>query len=296
MADLLSRLNSSVMIVEGGISTMLDRMGVGDMPCPELLNVMEPELIEEIHRSFYLAGANCAISNTFGASRTRLKKHGLEKHLEDLNRRGVQIAKRGNPMHVLGDMGLCAIKVEKKDSQAFKDAYLEYQEQAASLASEEPDAIYIETIPSALDALCALEATKSVCDLPVIVGLSVSLDSTLSQCGTPLREAVNMLEDSGADVIGINCVLDANNIFEVAKNFSQTTSLPILICPDVPRSSPGLGKTLAKAQIFASMEKMAQNMRQFGFSMIGSCCGSTPYFTGAIYAAIGDSAPIQRKI
>ncbi len=287
------RFGRDILVLEGGWGTMLERYGVTDEPCPEILNIIEPDLVTEIHRLYTTAGATCAITNTFSGSRRALAAHGLADSMEDINRRGVKLAASHRPQHVLADMGSCgAWDDDSKEAQ--EEAWMEYADQARALASAGPDAIYLETMAHLGDALCALRAVKTVCDLPVIVSMAVDADGLTIGCRTSIEEASRSLSESGADVVGINCVLNPSEVLGPAERLAASCSLPLLCCPDVGSPVVGQDGSTSFDGTPDDMETCATKLREMGFQMIGSCCGSTPAFTGAVYAATGDSEVVGR--
>ena len=94
MSDLLKRLSEGVLLADGAMGTMLHSHGVGFDKCFDELNLSEPEAVAEIHREYVEAGAQLLLSNTFGANRFKLSKHGLEGQVAEINRAGVELARR----------------------------------------------------------------------------------------------------------------------------------------------------------------------------------------------------------
>ncbi len=292
MPGIESRLGRDMLVLEGGLATILDRYGMGGEECPEVLNIIEPDLVTEIHRLFNLAGATCAISNTFGASSPVLDRAGLSDRVFDINAEGVRLARAAHPQHVLGDIGSCGI--DPTDEESASLAREAYSEQAAALASANPDAIYIEAMTSLADALCALDATVHSCDLPVIVSVTVAPDGAMTRCRTPIEEAAAALEAHGASAVGISCSLVPGSIAAVAERLAHCCDLPLLASPDVGMVSVTEDGQINYSGTTDEMESAAVMLRKLGFSIIGSCCGSTPAFTGAIYAAVGEMEAIAR--
>lgn len=286
MSDIAMRFNRDMLVVEGGMGFMFTRYGATNIDCPELYNATEPSLIEEIHKYFHLAGANCAISNTYGASLSKLTKLGLEDYFEDLNRRGIKLAKTCKPQHVLADMGQSAILVV--DDESARDANKDYAKQAQILAKENPDAIYIETMASLSDALCAVEAVKGACDLPVICSCVYNQEGNLKTTGESIEECSDKLQTAGVDVLGMNCLLKPNEMVKLASRLVGSSSVPTMMCPDVEAPTRNRKGDLQYNGATDEMAKVAVEMRNAGVSLIGSCCGSTPAYTSAIFSMVGN--------
>ncbi len=286
MADIEMRFGRDMLVVEGGMGFMFTRYGAENVDCPELLNVTEPDLIEEIHKYFHLAGANCAISNTYGASRSRLAKLGMSEHVEDLNRRGVRLAKANKPHHVLADMG--ASLIAAVDDESCNAAAQDYAEQARYLAMEEPDAIYIETMTSLPDAVCAVEAAKEACELPVMCSCVFDAEGNLAKTGESIEECCQQLQDAGADVVGMNCKLGPAEMVALAPRLAGACNVPTMMCPDVVAPTRNRKGDLDYHGATDAMAKAAVEMRAAGIQLIGSCCGSTPAYTSAIFSLVGN--------
>ncbi len=286
MSDIAMRFNRDMLVVEGGMGFMFERYGASNTDCPELYNVTEPSLIEEIHKYFHLAGANCAISNTYGASLSRLTKLDLQDHFEDLNRSGIKLAKTCKPQHVLADMGQSAILVE--DDESANAAAQDYAKQAQVLALEKPDAIYIETMTSLADATCAVKAVKDACDLPVICSCVYNKDGNLKTTGECIEECSEKLQDAGADVLGVNCLLAPNEMVKLASRLVSASSVPTMMCPDVAAPTRNRKGDLQYNGATDEMARIAVEMRNAGIQLIGSCCGSTPAYTSAIFSMVGN--------
>ena len=291
MADLYMRLKRDVLVVEGGMGSVFSRYGVKPGKCPEFLNIAEPDLIEEIHRYYKLAGSQCAVTNTYGASRVRLSKLGYEDQFEDFNLSGVEIAQSINPQHVLANIGPCGIRVDSKDSGKYDEAYAEYCEQSAILARRHPDAIFIQTMSSIYDAECAVKACRETVDVPIIVSCVFGELCDMPD-GTKSSESAKILEEAGADCLGINCQLDPNQIIEPAVSLISSTDLPVLVMPDVSHPVKGRNGETTYNGSPDLMADAAFELRKSGASLIGSCCGSTPAYTGAIFAAVGNTSVV----
>src|SRR3972149_7773377 len=92
--NLLERLSTETLLADGAMGTMLHARGVGFDKCFDELNLAQPAAVADIHREYIEAGAQLILSNTFGANRFKLGKHGLEGRVGEINRAGVELARR----------------------------------------------------------------------------------------------------------------------------------------------------------------------------------------------------------
>jgi len=289
MPDIMMRLGRDVLVLEGAMGTMLQRAGLPAGECPELLNVSAPEIVAEVHRLYELAGADCCSTNTFGGSRTKLAEYGYGDRVEEFNRAAVRICKGDGAPHVLADLGPTGLVLEPLGRATFDEVFAVFAEQAAALAAEEPDALFFETFTDIAELRCGVLAAKSVCDLPVFASCTFGLSGRMDLSGTDPETAAVVLEAAGADAVGLNCGLGPDQMLELARRMVSATRLPVLVQPNagIPSLGPE-GQTVFPGTP-EEMGAFAAAARLSGVAGIGSCCGSTPVFTGAIVDAVADS-------
>ncbi len=281
MPDILMRLESQVLVIDGAFGTMLQRHEIPAEQCPTELNVTAPEMVAEIHRSYYLAGADCATTNTFGGNRAKLAEYGLEDRVEELNRAGVRLARAGQSPHILGDIGPTGRVLEPLGDATFDELFAIFAEQASALAKESPDAIFIETMTDIAEARCAVLAARSVTQLPVLVTCTFGLSGRMDLSGTDAATAAIILEAAGASAVGMNCGLGPEQMLPLVEQMAAVTALPIIVQPNAGLPRLEEGKTVFPGTA-DEMGEYAARFVDAGASLVGSCCGSTPAYTGAI--------------
>jgi 5-methyltetrahydrofolate--homocysteine methyltransferase len=288
--DILYRAKSQVITIDGAMGTMLHRMGLPPGESPELLNVTAPEMIAEVHSLYATAGALAISTNTFGGSRPKLADWGLGDQVVEINRAAVRIAREVGAQHILADVGPTGLVMEPMGPATYDEVYAAFAEQIAALASMEPDAIFMETFTDLAEARVALLAAREVCDLPVFVSLSYGLTGRTELSGTDPATAAVVLEACGASAIGMNCGLGPEQMLPLVEQLVAATSLPVIVQPNagMPRLVDG------KTTFPGTPDEMAEYAVRFadlGAAFVGSCCGSTPAFTGAIAFEMGDRPP-----
>jgi 5-methyltetrahydrofolate--homocysteine methyltransferase len=282
MADIALRFGVDVLAVDGNTTSMLKIMGFEEEPCVEILNILEPESIAEVHRAYVNAGAQCIVTNTYGASENRLAYFGQESLADTINYEGVMIAKSVKPEHVLASVGPCGIKVLSDTENnacdtSYGDAFFQYSKQIKSLAKAEPDAILIETFTNFYDAKCALMAAKNSSDLPVFVSCCFDESGIMPESGTSIETTANELAALKADVFGLNCLIAPNEMLELVKRLKTFSDLPLMVRPDLDEKI-----TIDELAYFA------KEFRAAGAQFIGTCCGSSPKLTGVIFAEVAN--------
>ncbi|MBS3956169.1 MAG: homocysteine S-methyltransferase family protein [Clostridiales bacterium] len=291
MPDISMRLGRDVLVIDGGFGTMLQRFGIPAEQCPVQLNVTAPEIVRDIHSAYVITGAECVTTNSFGGSRAKLAEYGLADQVEGLNRASVRLARESGAQHVLADVGPTGLVLEPLGRAVFDEVFEIFAEQIAALAAEKPDAILIETMTDIAEARCAVLAARSVCDLPVLVTVTFSAGGVMDLSGTGPEVAAVVLEAAGADAVGVNCGLGPAQMLPIVEVMAATTALPIIAQPNAGMPTLADGVTVFPGTA-DEMGLFAARFVEAGASLVGSCCGSTPSFTGAI-ADFAKSVPVR---
>lgn len=281
MPDILKRLGREVLVIDGAFGTMLQKAGVPPEQCPAQLNVTAPEIVTSIHTDYVLAGADCVVTNSFGGSRPKLDEYGLGAQVAELNRAAVRLARDSGAQHVLADVGPTGLILEPLGPVSFDEAFNYFAEQIEALAKEHPDAIIIETMTDIAEARCAVLAARSVCDLPVIASVTFGSAGVTDVSGTDPVTAAVILQAAGADVVGMNCGLGPEQMLPLVETMAAATSLPLVVQPNAGLPRLEEGRTVFPG----TADEMGEYAARFvaaGASLVGSCCGSSPSFTGAI--------------
>lgn len=287
MPDIMMRLGREMLVLDGAMGTMLQRAGLPAGECPELLNVTAPDMVGQVLRLYQLAGSDCAITNSFGGSRTKLAEFGYADRVEEFNRAAVRLAKRYGAPHVLADIGPTGLVMEPIGSATFDEVFEIFAEQAAALAAESPDALFMETFTDIAEVRCAVMAAKSVTDLPVFASCTFGATGRMDLSGTTPEAAAVVLEAAGADGVGLNCGLGPEQLLPLVERMAKATTLPVFAQPNagMPRLEDGVTVFPGTPE---QMGEFAAAARSVGAAAVGSCCGSTPSFTGSIVDAVAD--------
>ncbi len=281
MPDIAMRLGGEVLVIDGAFGTMLQRAGIPAEQCPEQLNVTAPEIVGGIHRDYVLAGADCVTTNSFGGTRVKLAEYGLSEQVELLNRAAVKVARSAGAQHVLADVGPTGLVLEPLGTATFDEVFELFAEQITALVAEEPDAIIIETMTDIAEARCAVLAARSVCDLPVFASVTFGLAGRMDLSGTDPATAAVVLEAAGANAVGMNCGLGPEQMLPLVSAMADATTLPLIVQPNAGLPRLADGRTIFPGTA-DEMGTYAARFVDAGASLVGSCCGSSPSFTGAI--------------
>lgn len=292
MTPFLDALASRVLVCDGAMGTMLYGKGVFINRCFESLNLSQPGLVSEVHREYLAAGADVIETNTFGASRLKLRAFGLGDQVHAINLAGARLAREaaGDRAYVAGAIGPLGVRIEPWGKTGVDEAREYFREQAAALVEGGVDLLMLETFRDWNEAAAAIDAVRSVCDLPIVAAVTTEDDGN-SLDGTPAEQFGPALVARGANVVGVNCSVGPAPMLETVERLAEA-------CGDVPLvAQPNAGKPrdIEGRNIYlCSPEYMATYARRFiasGVRLVGGCCGTTPEHIRQIALAVKQLAP-----
>ena len=281
-------------LADGAMGTVLYSRGIFINRCYDELNLSEPGLILSVHEEYLQAGAEILETNTFGANRFRLARHGLVDKLAEINAAGVKIArqavahlreKQAGEALVAGSLGPLGVRLEPLGKTGLDEARAAFAEQIHALAEAGADLIIAETMPALNEARQALAAARQVApNLPVLVMVTVDDDSNCLDGSSP-EQAAALLTEWGADAIGVNCSSGPTAVLTAVEAMRGATTLPLAAMPNagVPRAVDGRNIYLCSPEYMASFARKAINA---GVQIVGGCCGTTPNHVRAMRSAI----------
>lgn len=291
--DLRQVLKNTILTGDGAMGTYLYQMGFPVGISYEEFNLTRPEIVSDVHRKYYEAGARIIETNTFSATREKLSRYGLGQDVEAINRAGVRIAKEsvGEDAYVVGAIG--AIRGGRKKLLGQKELESEFREQVEALLLEEPDGIILETFFDLDEILIPLRMIRKVSTIPIICQFAVE-DSGRTLDAFSIEEAARQLKDEGGDVIGLNCRSGPNTMLRTLENIQPSSDIPYSVFPNAgtPDYVDGEYKYMASPEYFATSAKQFADL---GARIIGGCCGTTPEHVKAISEALRDYKPSERK-
>ena len=294
MSELLDRLAASVILADGATGTMLHSRGVSFDKCFDELNLTKPDAVALLHREYVDSGAGLILSNTFGANRFKLEKHGLESQIRQINRAGVELARAAahgaaDRVLVAGDLGPLGVRIAPFGRVQPEQARAAFAQQIEALCEAGADLIVVETVSDLYEIQQAASAAKQVCSLPLVTSVTFTRDDRTVLGDDPVKVA-RLLHESGADVIGVNCSGGPAQLLRILKQMRQ--AVPdgrFWVKPNAgwPEQIGGRIMYPADPEYFA---EYAVSFRQAGASIVGGCCGTTPQHIAAMRRAL-DAAP-----
>lgn len=268
---------NQIIMLDGGMGTMLQAAGVPMGKVPEALNVTHGEAVIDIHRQYIEAGADIIYANTFSANRYKLGYSDYS--VEELVTAGVVNAKKAaaaseRDVAVALDVGPIGELMEPNGSLKFEDAYDMFKEMMTVGAKAGADLIVIETSTDLLEMKAAVLAAKENTSLPVFSTMTFEKNGR-TFTGVTMEAAALTLTGLGVDAVGINCSLGPDDIYPLAQKLVEWTPLPVIIKANagLPNLNSG-GYDISAGQFAEQMDKFMD----LGVQIIGGCCGTTPEY------------------
>ena len=285
---------SRPVLADGAMGTVLYGRGIFINRCYDELNLSDPNLILAIHEEYLQAGAEIVESNTFGANRFRLARHGLAAKVGEINAAGVRLArqavehlreKQAGDAWVAGSVGPLGVRLEPLGKTGLDEARSAFAEQIRALAESGVDFLSIETMPALDEAREALiAALETAPHLPVLVMVTVDDESNCLDGSSPAQAAA-LLTEWGADAIGVNCSTGPSTVLTALEAMRGATTLPLAAMPNagMPRAVEGRNIYLCSPEYMASFARKAIAA---GAQLVGGCCGTTPNHIRAMRSAM----------
>lgn len=285
-------IKKNIVILDGGMGTLLQDNGLLPGERPERWNLSHPEVIRNIHKAYYDAGSNIVNTNTFGANLL----HFEEKELEEIIRAAVENAqiardscKSAHEKYIALDIGPLGKLLSPMGDLDFEDAVECFAQTVRIGALCGVDLIMIETMNDSYETKAALLATKENCDLPVFVSNAYSENGKLMTGASPAA-MVALLEGMGADAIGVNCSFGPDKLAPIVREYLKYASVPVLLKPNAGLPQSINGKTVYNVFPDSFADITASLVRE-GVSIAGGCCGTTPAYIDALCSRIGNVIP-----
>ncbi len=277
--NFLDFLKNNTVILDGGMGTLLQSLGLKAGELPENLNITNPSVITSIHRDYFNVGSNVVCTNTFGANSLKFS----DCELENIIKAAIENAKEARKTSSAKGEKFIALDIGPTGKLLKPFGDLDFEEAVEIFAKTVKigikygvDLVIIETMNDSYETKAALLAVKENCKLPVIVSNAYSENGKLMTGASPAA-MVAMLEGMGADVIGANCSLGPKQLKSVAKELVENASVPVVIKPNAGLPKSENGKTVydVSAEDFANEIK---DMVSAGVRVVGGCCGTTPEY------------------
>lgn len=301
--ELYEFLRGRIGLLDGGMGTEISKLGL-NIKCNEELNLKKPDLIKNIHLNYLKAGADIIETNTFNANYLSLKEYGLGSKCYEINKTGVEIAKKAilefkgkEKKFIAGSIGPTNKILSFSKDIKFEEMENSYFMQVLGLLEGGVDFLLIETITDSLNAKSAVMAIrkafkKTGLKVPFVFSLSLNKDGKILN-GQTIEAFCKTFEGFEPFGFGINCSLGPEELQIPLINLSKITGKPIFFYPNA-------GLPDKNGNYNFSPEKFAKILKKFakeGFAnVLGGCCGTDPEFIKKIKENLEEIEPKKRKI
>ena len=306
-------IKERVLILDGAMGTMIQGYGLteddfrgvrfADVPGimkgnNDILNITRPDIIEDIHRKYLIAGADIIETNTFSSQRISMNDYGVAEYAREITEAGCRIARKvadeftaltpQKPRYVVGSVGptnkTCSISPDVNNPAlrniTFDELVEAYTEQISTMILNGVDGILIETIFDTLNAKAAIFAAEESMkntgrEVPLMLSITISDNAGRTLSGQTLDAFIASVQHANIFSIGLNCSFGAKQMRPYIEHLAKTTPYYISVHPNA-----GLPNSMGEYD--QTPEEMATEMKELvdgGFvNIIGGCCGTNEHF------------------
>jgi len=286
-ATIQGLLADGPVVTDGAWGTELQNLGLEPGACPDAWNLTQPHRVEQLARAYVEAGSRVVLTNTFGANRFILQRHGLADRVAEVNRAGVEISRRAADGRALvfasiGPSGVMLMMGQVSETEL----RAAFAVQARALAEAGAHGIVVETMSDPAEARLAVEAAAET-GLPVVgcMTFDSGAQKDRTMMGTTPEQAAEVLVQAGAEVIGSNCGQGIDGFVALCPRFRAATDRPLWIKANAgtPRFEEGRAVYDQTPEQFAAR---VPELLAAGASFVGGCCGTSPAFIRVLADAV----------
>jgi methionine synthase I (cobalamin-dependent) len=285
------------LLADGAMGTMLMSVGLESGDAPEKWNLTHPDEVRTIHRDYIQAGSDIILTNSFGGNRFRLRRHGLQERVAELNQAAAELARAeahaaSGPVAVAGSMGPSGELIEPVGLLGFAEARDGFAEQATALVKGGVDVLWIETMSDLQELQAAVMGARAVTDLPLVTTLTFDTNGR-TMMGVGPVQGLEAMRELDVSALGGNCGNGPAEIEEAIKAMSATDPTVTLVA----KANAGIPEYVDGELCYSGtpevMAHYALRVRQLGAKIIGGCCGTTPDHIRAMAEALARAIPGQ---
>jgi 5-methyltetrahydrofolate--homocysteine methyltransferase len=307
----LDAARSRVVVYDGATGTNIQLRDLGPEDfggahfegCNEILVETRPDVIADLHRSFFDVGVDVVETDSFGSLPWVLAEYGIAEKAYDLSRKSAQIAREvaddyGPDRWVAGSLGP-GTKLASLGWIRFNEMRDGYELAAKGLLDGGVDLLIIETVQDLLQAKAAVIACRRAMDaaqrtVPIQVQVTIELTGRMLP-GTEIGAALTALDALKPDIVGLNCATGPSEMSEHLRYLSQHARTPISCLPNAGLPSVVEGKMHYDLTPDQLAEHHARFVTEFGVSVVGGCCGTTPEHLAKVVERCAPLTPATRQ-
>ncbi|MCC8481939.1 methionine synthase [Streptomyces sp. CS149] len=305
-------LATRVVVADGAMGTMLQAQDptLEDFEnlegCNEILNITRPDIVRSVHEEYFAVGVDCVETNTFGANHSAANEYEIADRIFELSESGARIArevadefgaKDGRQRWVLGSIGP-GTKLPSLGHTTYDILRDGYQQNAEGLLAGGSDALIVETTQDLLQTKASIIGARRAMDalglqVPLICSLAFETTGVML-LGSEIGAALTALEPLGIDLIGLNCSTGPDEMSEHLRYLARHSRTPLMCMPNA--GLPVLTKDGAHFPLGPDglADSQEHFVRDYGLSLIGGCCGTTPEHLRAVVERARELTPTER--
>ncbi|MCK4752717.1 MAG: homocysteine S-methyltransferase family protein [Planctomycetes bacterium] len=286
--NLKDRIEQGLFLLDGAMGTQLIARGVEPGKCNDFLNVESPDVVSDVYKAYLDAGSDAIITNTFGANKFSLARHGFGDKVDQINAAAAKLARdiAGEDKYVLGGLGPSGDFLQPLGNLKPDELKQAFAEQVQTLLAGGVDGFIIETMTALDEIAVVIEAVKSVCDLPVLASMSFDIagGNFRTMMGVDVESAVSKIASLGVTAAGFNCgKMSLDEYVKLAEKFVSAANRQIAVLAEPNAGLPelvdgGVIYNVTPDDFAAAIEKI----HSLGVNIIGGCCGTTPAYIEAL--------------
>ncbi len=291
--NVLEFLKDNIVVLDGGMGTLLQSAGLKAGEHPEEWNITHPDIIQKIHCDYFNAGSNIVNTNTFGANTLHFSLDKLDTIIRaavENAREASKVSKGQKNKYIALDIGPTGKLLKPYGDFDFEDAVTVFAETVKLGVKYGVDLIVIETMNDSYETKAALLAAKENSNLPVFVSNAYDEDGKLMTGASPAA-MVSMLEGMGADAIGVNCSLGPKQLSKIVEEYLKYASVPVLMKPNAGLPKNENGNTIYDVLPNEFACDIAEFVKK-GVRIVGGCCGTTPEYISELTEKVKGLSPI----
>ncbi|ONI50664.1 MULTISPECIES: methionine synthase [unclassified Streptomyces] len=311
-AALREALATRVVVADGAMGTMLQAQDptLEDFEnlegCNEILNITRPDIVRTVHEEYFAVGVDCVETNTFGANHSAANEYEIADRIFELSESGARIArevadefgaKDGRQRWVLGSIGP-GTKLPSLGHITYDVLRDGYQKNAEGLLAGGSDALIVETTQDLLQTKSSIIGARRAMDalgidVPLVCSLAFETTGVML-LGSEIGAALTALEPLGIDFIGLNCSTGPDEMSEHLRYLARHSRTPLMCMPNAGLpvlTKDGAHFPLGPDGLADSQETF---VRDYGLSLVGGCCGTTPAHMKAVVDRVRGLTPPER--
>lgn len=288
MPDIQMRFDKDMLVLSAPLKAVLARQGVDVERDLEYMLLVEPEALRDTVRMEKIAGAQCLVAATEGIAPARLAHKGMEGRETELALAALGMLRPLKPQHLLAEIGPCGLPLDGSSADSLNENRAQYARAAHAFDGQAIDALLFTGFKRPDDLKCALMGLRQVTDVPVFASVDVDAAGMLPDGRTSIEEAVAVMAEYGATVVGFESAAPEDAVAAIARRAAAACDLPLCVQLRVTRKDARQDGPTEENPYYCAdtMVTAALALRAAGVQFLRATGEASPAYTGALAAAV----------